>query len=303
MKAKVNMAGKFCLFVLVMYKTQATESNTLYKLAERKSGCVKADSSESCPISWKLSAIAAKFYHQQTRQVSRALTALKSFNASDECKAAFNTTMCGQGAPRCLADGSQDYGDAAATCAKIYSKCPQQNSDFLKSQKLCDNIISGKIETPKCVKPSYIEGNCPQPKYKMPDHALSLYKRFSADNETIESLAQVNASSQCKSEVQKMQCVAVYCSEDEKHLLTEFTKAECLNTTKMCVIDEIEKLIKAVPYLEPQLRPTIEKFQDLCDVYPDGSIKLPVGPTGSGNIPLVHRFVLLLSFIVGKLFA
>ena len=67
----------------------------------------------------------------------------------------------------------------------------------------------------------------------MPTHALSLYKRFSADNETIETLGQVNASPHCKSEVQKMQCVAVYCSDDEKYLLTEYTKAECTNTTKI----------------------------------------------------------------------
>ena len=68
----------------------------------------------------------------------------------------------------------------------------------------------------------------------MPTDALSLYKRFSADNETIETLGQlVNVSSQCQSEVQKIQCVAVYCSEDEKHLLTEYTKAECVNTTKI----------------------------------------------------------------------
>ena len=173
MKAKVNFAGKFCLFVLVIYQTQATENNTLYKLAERKSGCVEVDSLESCPISWKLSATAAKFYEQQTRQVSRALTGLNSSDASDECKTAFKTTMCGQGAPKCLTDGSQDYGDADATCAKIYSKCPRQDSDFFKSQKLCDNIISGKIEKPKCVKPSNIEGNCPQPKYKVCGKASS----------------------------------------------------------------------------------------------------------------------------------
>ena len=172
MKAKVNIAGKFCLFVLVIYKTQATD-NRLYKLAERNSGCVEVKSLEPCAISWKLSAIAAKFYDQQTRQVSRTLTGLKSLNASDECKTALKKTMCGQGAPKCLADGSQDYGDAAATCAKIYSKCPQQYSDLLKSQKLCDKIISGKIEKPKCVKPSNIEGNCPQPKYKVCGKASS----------------------------------------------------------------------------------------------------------------------------------
>ena len=173
MKAKVDIAGKLCLFVLVIYQTQATENNTLYKLAERKSGCVEVDSLEPCPISWQLSAIAAKFYDQQTRQVSRTLTGLKSSNASDECKTAFKTTMCGQGAPKCLADGSQDYGEAAATCAKIYSKCPQQGSDFFKSQKLCDNIISEKTEKSKCVKPSNIEGNCPQPKYKVCGKASS----------------------------------------------------------------------------------------------------------------------------------
>jgi hypothetical protein len=67
----------------------------------------------------------------------------------------------------------------------------------------------------------------------MPTDALYLYKRSSAENGTIQSLEQLKASSQCTSAVQEMQCVAVYCSEDKKYLLTEFTEADCKNTTKL----------------------------------------------------------------------
>ena len=66
----------------------------------------------------------------------------------------------------------------------------------------------------------------------MPSDAWSLYERFSAENETVQTLAQVQASPQCTSKVKKMQCIAVYCSDDEKYLLTESTKTECYNTIK-----------------------------------------------------------------------
>lgn len=68
--------------------------------------------------------------------------------------------------------------------------------------------------------------------FQMPTDAWYLYKRSSADNGTVQSLQSVKASSECTSDVQELQCVAVYCSEDEKYLLTEYTKADCENTTK-----------------------------------------------------------------------
>ncbi|CAB4041549.1 Hypothetical predicted protein [Paramuricea clavata] len=134
----------------------------------------------------------------------------------------------------------------------------------------------------------------------MPTDAWYLYKRSSADNGTVESLKQIGASPECTSDAQELQCVAVYCSEDEKYLLTEYTKADCENTTKRCLIDPIEALIKAVPFLETQLRPSIENLEETCAVYPADSNKqtppptvgtlrpgatvkiVKVGPTGSG---------------------
>ena len=165
------------LLLLVIYRTQthdiskrATADNDLYVLAERDGGCVSVDSIEPCPVTWKLSAIAAKFYNQQARQTSVALAGLGVLSASDKCKDAFKTTMCGQAAPKCSADGSQDYdayGDVATACAKIYSECPKDVSELFKSQKLCDKVFSGKYAKPTCVTPPKIEGSCPQPKYKV----------------------------------------------------------------------------------------------------------------------------------------
>jgi hypothetical protein len=165
------------LFLLVIYRSQAhdiskraTADNDLYVLAERDGGCVSVDSIEPCPVTWKLSAIAAKFYNQQARLTNVSLNGLGLSLASDECKDAFKTTMCGQAAPKCSADGSQDYdayGDVDTACPKIYSKCPKDVSELFKSQKLCDKVISGKIAKPTCETPPKIEGNCPQPKYKV----------------------------------------------------------------------------------------------------------------------------------------
>ena len=165
------------LFLLVIYRSQAhdiskraTADNELYVLAERDGGCVSVDSIEPCPVTWKLSAIAAKFYNQQARLTNVSLNGLGLSLASNECKDAFKTTMCGQAAPKCSADGSQDYdayGDVATACPKIYSKCPKDVSELFKSQKLCDKVISGKIAKPTCETPPKIEGNCPQPKYKV----------------------------------------------------------------------------------------------------------------------------------------
>ncbi|CAB4005402.1 ---NA--- [Paramuricea clavata] len=165
------------LFLLVIYRTKAhdiskraTANNDLYVLAERDGGCVSVDSIEPCPVTWKLSAIAAKFYNQQTRLTNLSLNELGVLSASDECKDAFKTTMCGQAAPKCSADGSQDYnayGDVATACAKIYSECPKNVSEQFKSHRLCDKVFSGKIAKPTCVTPPKIEGSCPQPKYKV----------------------------------------------------------------------------------------------------------------------------------------
>ncbi|CAB3992691.1 Hypothetical predicted protein [Paramuricea clavata] len=138
----------------------------------------------------------------------------------------------------------------------------------------------------------------------MPTDALYLYKRWSADNGTVESLKGIGASPKCTSDVQELQCVAVYCSKDEKYLVTEYTKADCENTTKHCLIDPIEALIKAAPFLETQLRPSIENLEETCAVYPAGSnVYDGSGTNGSGNIQLVDCVVLLFSFIVVKLFA
>ena len=175
MKATYSIPGLLWLFLVVIYPTtqahailkRATNDNGLYKFAERDGGCVEVDSIEPCPITWKLSATAAKFYKQQTRQTDTALKGLEMMSASDECKNAWKTTMCGQAAPKCSADGSQDYGDVATACPKIYSECPKNVSEMFKSRKLCEKVISGKIAKPTCVKPPKIEGSCPQPKYKV----------------------------------------------------------------------------------------------------------------------------------------
>jgi hypothetical protein len=164
---------------LVIYRTQAhgiskratNDTDDLYILAERDGGCVSVDSVEPCPVTWKLSATAAKFYNQQARIVRVTLKGLGSFLASDECKNAFKTTMCGQAAPKCSADGSQDYdayGNVTTACQKMYSGCKKDLSDIFKSQKICDKVLSGKIAKSTCVTPPKIEGtNCPQPKYKV----------------------------------------------------------------------------------------------------------------------------------------
>lgn len=62
---------------------------------------------------------------------------------------------------------------------------------------------------------------------KMPTDALIEYKKISADDGIVESLRQVNASSECISQIKRLECMPVYCSEDEKYLLTEFTMADC----------------------------------------------------------------------------
>ena len=165
-----------CFFLSVfVYKTQgrsilkraATEGNELYVFAERDSGCVSVDSVEPCPVTWKLSATSARFYKQQAHLTGVVVNGLESLSVNDECKNAIKITLCGQAAPKCFADGSQDYGDVAMACPKIYSKCPPQVSELFKLQKLCDMVNSGKKAKPKCIAPPKVEGNCPRPTYKV----------------------------------------------------------------------------------------------------------------------------------------
>ena len=169
----------FSLYLVALYKTnahgiskRANNDEELYVIAERDGGCVSVDSIEPCPVTWKLSPFAAQFYNQQTRLVDFILKGLDKSQASDECKNAMKTTLCGQAAPRCFSDGTQDFGDVAAACPKIYSDCPKDISRLFNVSKICNKVISGKIAKPKCVTPPKIEGNCPQPKYKVGKYML-----------------------------------------------------------------------------------------------------------------------------------
>ena len=150
-----------------IWRRAATEEKELYVFAERDGGCVSVDSVEPCPVTWKLSATSAKFYKQQAHLTSIVVNGLESLSVNDECKNAIKTTMCGQAAPKCSADGSQDYGDVATACPKIYSQCPPKVSELFKLQKLCEKVNSGIKAKPKCITPPRVEGNCPQPTYKV----------------------------------------------------------------------------------------------------------------------------------------
>lgn len=66
----------------------------------------------------------------------------------------------------------------------------------------------------------------------MPTDALFFYQRNSADNTTANILKQLNVSSKCQAEVEEVQCIPVYCSDDEKYLVTPYLKEDCANTTK-----------------------------------------------------------------------
>lgn len=173
--------GLLCVLAMFTQTSQAhviskraINDNELYVLVNRDDGCKAVDSIEPCLISWKLSPFAAKFYYHQLKMVSTILNGLDMSKASDECKNAAKTTFCGQAAPKCSdADGSEDYGDVDAACPKIYSSCPSEVADLFRKQKLCDKVLSGRIAKPKCVTPPKIEGNCPQPKYK-----VELFLRF-----------------------------------------------------------------------------------------------------------------------------
>jgi hypothetical protein len=81
------------------------------------------------------------------------------------------------------------------------------------------------------------------------------------------------------------------------YIQVNFVCCEIIVHRIFSLIDDIEKLITAVPLLEPHLRPLIQPLEDSCEAYPVGS------QVGSGNILLVDCVVMLLSFIAGKLFA
>ncbi|XP_028391067.1 uncharacterized protein LOC114515945 [Dendronephthya gigantea] len=275
MKAILIILELFNLHMAIVYTAngltkltrRATEDGKLFVLAKRNgASCVSVDSVEPCPLTWKLSSYASKMYRHRAENVNNTLYMLTTIlSASDDCRDAMKKTLCAVATPKCLADGSQEYEDTASVCPKIYSTCPATLGEIYKKQKFCDKVPSGRIAKPTCVAPPEMKGHCPQPKYKMPSDALIVYKMTTADDGWVESLPKDNVPSECISRMTRLQCMPVYCSEDEKYLLTEFTKDECNALVNTCF----------------KQSPVELKMKAACNFYPGGPnvTKAAVPPT------------------------
>lgn len=136
-------------------------------LFSRRQGCVSVSSLEPCTLSGPLNPYFAKFYKPKNQVIKMAF---KLYNDlyGEECSSAIENALCTQVTPRCFEDGSQDFGNAKATCEETYDSCPSTISNALKQQRFCVKMKTGKLPKRECVTLSRpIGGACPQPKYKV----------------------------------------------------------------------------------------------------------------------------------------